>query len=105
MGRKNRRNRSGSFRPSHQAGQVAGQFTSQQKAGGPVVVGSQPEKPQADGDVFASIAALGDRIDQLKARWDATQSRIEQLHATSAQVLRDQGVTPVSTEADEDSTL
>lgn len=96
MSRKNRLNR-GDRHGSFEVGgyRQSNGHTQQRRPGdGPVVVSPHPQRPPADNDVFASIASLGQRIEDLKQRWDATQQRIEQLRASSNEMLKQQAIQP-----------
>ena len=89
FGGNDRRPQQGGFRPSN-----GGQAQQQQRPGGKPVVVSPHAKGQSDNDVFASIAALGQRIEDLKLRWQETQKRIEQLRAGSGEALKQQVIQP-----------
>lgn len=85
MGRKNR-NRQNQFNRQQQQGGTAMQSRPQQHQQ------QQRNAGPADADIALSIASLGQRIDQLKARWADTQTRIEALRQTSREVLAEHNV-------------
>ena len=98
MGRKNRRNRQQQQRP-HGSPHITAASTQPRSQ-------QHQQRPAApvDADIAHSIAALGERIDQLKARWADTQTRIETLRQASRDVLAEHSVAASQITADADET-